>query len=167
MTRAPDILLMGVSGCGKSTVGALLAARLGSMFLDADDFHPAGNVAKMAAGIPLTDEDRVPWLKAIAVRLGEMRSEGRPFVLACSALKAAYRSFLCQAAPGLEVVLLTGTPELIRERLSSRKGHFMSAALLSSQFEALETPADAIQVCIEATVEDVVAQILAALETRY
>lgn len=167
MTRVPDVLLMGVSGSGKSTVGALLAARLGSTFLDADDFHPAGNVAKMAAGNPLTDEDRVPWLEAIAARLAEMRFEGRTFVLACSALKEVYRSFLCQTAPGLEVVLLKGTPELIRERLSSRKGHFMSTALLDSQFEALETPADAIQIGIEAPVDDAVAQILNALETRH
>ncbi len=166
MTNGPDILLMGVSGCGKSTVGALLAARLGSTFLDADDFHPVANVEKMAAGNPLTDEDRVPWLESIAARLAEMRSERRTFVLACSALKEVYRSFLCQAAPGLEVVLLKGSPELIRKRLSSRNGHFMSAALLTSQFEALETPAGAIEVGIEAPVDIVVAQILAALETR-
>lgn len=167
MKRVPDVLLMGVSGSGKSTVGSLLAARLGSTFLDADDFHPAANVAKMAAGNPLTDEDRVPWLEAIAARLGDMRSEQRAFVLACSALKQSYRSLLCQAAPGLEVVLLKGSPELIRERLSSRKGHFMSSALLDSQFEALETPAGAIQIGIEAPVDIVVVQILAALETGH
>lgn len=166
MTHPPDVLLMGVSGSGKSTVGKLLAAGLGSTFLDADDFHPPGNVEKMAAGMPLTDDDRRPWLEAIATKLDEMRAAGSPFVLACSALKHSYRSLLSQAAPELVVVLLNGSPELIGQRLAARKDHFMPTTLLDSQFEALEAPADSIQVGIDQPPEEVVAGILAALDLR-
>lgn len=164
MNRPPDMLVMGVSGCGKSTFGHALAAAIGSVFLDADDFHPPENVAKMATGIALTDEDRGPWLAAIARKMKELRAEGRSFVLACSALKETYRGVLAQAAPGLVVVLLDGTPEQIRERLLTRKDHFMPPALLDSQFAALEPPADAIRLDIGEPVASLVAHILTTLK---
>jgi carbohydrate kinase (thermoresistant glucokinase family) len=166
MTLVPDVLLMGVSGSGKSTVGKRLAEQLGSTFLDADDFHPVGNVVKMAAGNPLTDEDRMPWLQAIAAELGDMRAQGKPFVLACSALKQAYRELLLKEAPDTALMFLKGSPELIRERLSSRKGHFMTSALLDSQFEALEAPADSFEISIDGSVESLVAQIVVGLGLR-
>jgi len=159
MSRPPDILVMGVSGCGKSTVGKALATALGSIFLDADDFHPPESVAKMAAGIPLTDEDREPWLRGIAAKLLVLRTNGSPFVLACSALKERYREALRQSAPDLVVVWLDGTPELIRERMLSRKDHFMPPALLESQLAALEAPADAIWLDIREPVAILVSRI--------
>src|SRR6476620_1289194 len=109
MNRPPDILVMGVSGSGKSTLGTALAATLGSVFLDADDFHPPENIAKMAGGTALTDLDREPWLAAIAARLKALRSEGVSFVLACSALKESYRKELIRAAPDLVILHLEGT----------------------------------------------------------
>jgi gluconokinase len=166
MSRLPNILVMGVSGCGKSTVGKALATALGWVFLDADDFHPPENVAKMASGIALTDADRGPWLKAIAGKLGELRADGRSFVLACSALKESYREELTRAAPGLLVVLLDGNPELIRERLLARKSHFMPPALLDSQFAALEVPACAIRLDIGETVATLVDRVFATMKFR-
>ncbi len=166
MNRPPDILVMGVSGCGKSTLGRTLAEALGSVFLDADDFHPLENISKMADGLPLTDEDRDPWLRDIAAKLLLLRSNGRSFVLACSALKERYREVLHQAAPGLVVVWLDGTPELILERMSSRKNHFMPADLLASQFAALEPPADAIRLDIHEPVADLASRIHVILKSR-
>lgn len=163
MSRPPDFLVMGVCGSGKSTLGLALAEALGSVFLDADDFHPPGNVAKMSAGISLTDEDRVSWLMAISARMKELGSDGRALVLACSALKERYRESLRQAAPGLVVVWLEGAPELILERMSSRKDHFMPPALLESQFADLETPADAIRLDVRQPVAMLVAHIFAIL----
>jgi gluconokinase len=146
---------MGVSGSGKTTVGQHLAVRLGAQFLDADDFHPASNVEKMRNGVPLTDADRAPWLASLAETLKETPS----FVLACSALKAAYREVLQEAAPDMRIVLLDGTPQLIRERLGARAGHFMSPTLLESQFATLEIPEGAIRLDIDAPVETIVARI--------
>lgn len=159
MSRPPDILVMGVSGCGKSTVGKALAAAIGSIFLDADDFHSPESVAKMAAGHPLTEEDREPWLREIAAKLQLLRSTGSSFVLACSALKECYRDALKQGAPGLVVVWLDGTPELIRERMLSRNQHFMPPALLDSQLAALEPPTDAIRLDIREPVAILVSRI--------
>lgn len=156
MNPVPDVLVMGVSGCGKSTVGKALADSIGSIFLDADDFHPPENVARMAAGIPLTDEDRAPWLAAIATRIGELRASSRPFVLACSALRRRYRDKLILAAPGMRTVLLEGPPELIRQRLLTRKDHFMPPALLDSQFAALEPPSGAIRLDISQPLDNLV-----------
>ncbi|MFG3260089.1 gluconokinase [Streptomyces sp. NPDC048172] len=129
---------MGVSGSGKSTVGERLAGRLGLPFADADDFHPPENIRKMAAGQPLDDADRTPWLAAMADWLSERVRSGEGGVLVCSALKRRYRDRLRRATPALFFLHLDGPEELIAERLRARKGHFMPASLLRSQFEALE-----------------------------
>ncbi|MFD0893670.1 gluconokinase [Luteolibacter ambystomatis] len=156
----PRILLMGVSGSGKTTVGLRLADALGIAFLDADDFHPPANVAKMHAGIPLTDDDRAPWLAILAEKL---RSTTGGCVLACSALKDAYRQILTAAVPDLRLFFLDGPPALIRHRLEGRSGHFMPASLLDSQFSTLEPPKDAIRLDIAEPVEIIVARILSHL----
>jgi gluconokinase len=129
------IVVMGVSGSGKSTVGAALAQRLRVPFADADDFHPPANIAKMTAGHPLNDEDRRPWLKSIGVWLAEHGDGG---VMSCSALKRAYRDQLRDHCASVEFLHLVGTPEVIGRRQASRPGHFMPASLLKSQFETLE-----------------------------
>lgn len=131
--EVPPLVVMGVSASGKSAVGAALAGRLGVPFVDGDDLHPQANVDKMAAGIPLDDEDRWPWLDAVAARLAE-----RHVVIACSALKRAYRDRLRAAAPDTVFVHLTGSPELLQERANARPGHFMPASLLRSQLDTLE-----------------------------
>lgn len=150
---------MGVSGSGKSTIGAPLAARLGLAFLDADEFHPPENVAKMAAGIPLTDDDRRPWLERLN---GELRSR-RSAVLACSALRRSYRELLARDLPAPVFVFLKGEIELIRSRLAARRHRYMPASLLESQFATLEPPADAIEVDVAQPPERCVELILAAL----
>ena len=129
------IVVMGVSGSGKSTVGAALAQRLGVPFADADDFHPPANIAKMTSGQPLNDDDRRPWLESIGVWLAEHVDGG---VMSCSALKRAYRDQLREHCPSVEFLHLSGTPEVIGRRQASRPGHFMPASLLASQFETLE-----------------------------
>jgi len=145
------VVLMGVSGSGKSTVGKLLARDLGWTFVEADDFHPAANIEKMRQGIPLNDEDRRPWLDRIRQRLVEAGQRGEKVVLACSALKHAYQDYLAHYAPEvIRFVYLAGSEELIRQRLAQRTGHFMNAALLHSQFETLEPPDDAVRVEITA-----------------
>jgi gluconokinase len=135
------VCVMGVSGAGKTVVGARLADALGVAFLDGDDLHPAENVRKMAQGIPLTDDDRRGWLAAIAARLADARRARTGLVVACSALKRAYRDVLRGADPELRFVHLTGDPALTAQRLSQRAGHFMPAALLESQLATLEPPA--------------------------
>lgn len=127
---------MGVSGSGKTTVGEALAARLGVRFADADALHPRANVDKMAAGIPLTDDDRWPWLDLVGAELA-----GGDVVVACSALRRAYRDRLRRAAPGLRLVFLHGSPALLAERMGHRPGHFMPTSLLDSQLATLEPPA--------------------------
>jgi gluconokinase len=132
------VVVMGVSGTGKSTVGALLADALGVPYAEADAFHPAANVAKMSAGTPLDDADRVPWLDAIGAWAGGRSAAGLGGVVSCSALKRRYRDRLRAAAPGLFFLHLTGSRELIAERLSERRGHFMPSTLLDSQLADLE-----------------------------
>jgi gluconokinase len=134
-------LVMGVSGCGKSTIGKMLAEKLGWGFFDADDFHPAANIAKMGAGIPLTDADRAPWLERLSALLRGEVAAGRHPVLACSALRQSYRDTLLAGLPGIRIVYLRGDRELIASRMRNRPGHFMPPALLDSQFAALEEPA--------------------------
>src|SRR5690349_8450781 len=130
------IVVMGVSGSGKSTVGAALAQRLRVPFADADDFHPPANIAKMTAGEPLDDDDRHPWLEAIGEWLAERCATGG--VMSCSALKHRYRDQLRRHCPSVRFLHLSGTPEIIGARQASRPGHFMPASLLASQFETLE-----------------------------
>ncbi len=157
------LIVMGVSGSGKSTIASGLAERLGWTFEDGDRFHPPGNVAKMSAGQPLTDEDRWPWLQAIADEIGRVCRAGGHLVVACSALKRAYRDVLVGARTDVRFVFLEGSPALIADRLARRKGHFMPPGLLDSQFRALEPPqADeqAIAVPIDATVETIVDKII-------
>jgi gluconokinase len=152
------ILLMGVQGSGKTTVGQALAARLGWNFADADDFHSTANKAKMSAGIPLTDEDRMPWLAAVRAA---MEKAGRNLVMACSALKEKYREQL--VFPGVRVVYLRGSQELIAARLQARQHHYAKLDLLPSQFEQLEEPRDAVVVDIAHSEDEIVEEIVAAL----
>lgn len=156
------VVVMGVTGCGKSTVGEALGHRLGWPFLDADDFHPPANVEKMRAGHPLDDADRWPWLDRIAGELASIERAGGHAVLACSALKAAYRERLAVAGD-VRFVHLAGSQALIGERLAQRSHRYMPASLLASQFAALEPPADAIVVDVDAPVESLIDHIVAAL----
>lgn len=135
---------MGVAGSGKSTLGRLLAQELGWVFFDADDFHSVGNIAKMTAGLPLSDSDRAPWLAALNRQLRETLSAGGHPVLACSALKEEYRARLLEGTEGMATIYLKGSFDLLRSRLSARQGHYMKADLLPSQFEALEEPRQAL-----------------------
>jgi gluconokinase len=132
------LVLMGVSGCGKSTVAGLLAGRLGWDFEEGDDLHPAANVEKMASGHPLDDEDRWPWLAKVAGWIGEHIDAGEPGIVTCSALKKSYRDVL--RGERVVFVYLAGTREQIARRLAARHGHYMPVSLLASQFEALEPP---------------------------
>ena len=138
VTPVTILVVMGVSGSGKTTIAALLAGRLGWAFEDGDDFHPPENVAKMRGGTPLDDTDRWPWLRAIAAWIAATRDAGRNAVVVCSALKRAYRDILRQ--PGVRFVYLDGDQATITARQAARLGHYMPAALVASQFEALEPP---------------------------
>jgi gluconokinase len=154
------IVLMGVSGSGKTTVGKVLAAQLGWTFADADDYHPAANVEKMHRGIPLTDEDRRPWLGALRRLVDDACERGQNLVLACSALKHAYQEYLERDEPlCVHYVYLSGSEDLIRQRLAARTGHFMNPNLLHSQFETLEPPTDAVQVDVTPAPEVIAAEI--------
>jgi len=137
-TRPQRWVVMGVSGCGKSTVGAALAASLGLRFIEGDAFHPPQNVAKMSAGLPLDDHDRAGWLQALATEIRDARSQGVGLVLSCSALKRRYRDLLRQADPDLRFAHLQGPRELIAGRMAGRIGHYMPPALLDSQLRDLE-----------------------------
>ena len=156
---------MGVTGVGKSTVGMRLADAIGARFVDADDFHPEENVAKMRAGIPLDDSDRTPWLAALNALLLDAERRGETTVLACSALKAAYRDLLARDVAGFRLVHLHGTRELIAERLAGRRGHYMNPALLDSQLATLQVPDDAIALDIEASPESLAATAERLLKT--
>jgi gluconokinase len=158
------VVVMGVAGSGKTTIGEALAKRLGWSFADGDSLHPAANIAKMAAGIPLTDDDRWPWLDAIAEWIRERVAAGEPGVVACSALKRAYRDRLRQEAPALRIVYLEGSREVLEARIAGRNAHFFPSALLGSQLAALEPPRgdeDALVVSIGKPPDQVVAEIVA------
>jgi gluconokinase len=162
------LIVMGVSGSGKSTIAVALAERLGWTFEDGDRFHPASNVAKMSAGHPLNDDDRWPWLEAIADEIGRVCETGGHVVIACSALKRAYRDVLGRGREDVRLVFLDGSQALIADRLANRKGHFMPPGLLDSQFKTLEPPAAderPIAVSIDAPVETIIDNIVAQLGT--
>ena len=156
------VLLMGVCGCGKSTIGRALAAELDWPFVDADTLHPRENVAKMASGIALSDEDRWPWFDRIVAEMQRHAAAGRHVVIACSALRQAYRDRLASGG-SVRFVYLKGDAKTIGPRLAGRTGHFMPASLLASQFATLEEPADAIVIDIVQPVETQVAAITRAL----
>jgi gluconokinase len=160
------LLLMGVTASGKTTVGHLLAEHLGWPFYDGDDFHPAANVEKMRHGIPLTDEDRAPWLAALHGLLADAEQRGDSAILACSALKAAYRRVLSEGLQSLRVVFLKGDPATLQERLDHRVGHFMPRTMLPSQMAALEEPTEAGVIVVNAgqPPDVIVQQILNAIE---
>jgi gluconokinase len=160
------LVVMGVSGSGKSTIADKLAERLRWSYEDGDKFHPASNVAKMSAGHPLTDEDRRLWLQAIADEIDRVCKAGQHAVIACSALKRTYRDILVHGRSDVRIIYLKGTQELIARRLAERKGHFMPAGLLTSQFMTLEPPdasenpvTASIDASVDAIVDDIVSQL--------
>ena len=162
----PAVVVMGVSGCGKSTVAARLAQELRWDLAEADTFHSAANVSKMSSGTPLTDEDRWPWLDAIAAWIEAKRAEGRPCIVACSALKRRYRERLAGGNPDLRFVFLAGTYDMVAGRLAGRSGHYMPLSLLQSQFDALEPPGpeeNPIVVSIRLPVEEIVREVMLEL----
>jgi gluconokinase len=159
------VVVMGVCGCGKTTVGRVVAEAAGWPFLDADDFHPPANVAKMRAGIPLTDDDRWPWLERLADELAAINARGEHAVLACSALRQAYRDQLMRAGD-VRFVHLKGDRETIAPRLAERAGHYMPATLLDSQLATLEEPRDAVVVDIRLSVPEQAASIAVALDLK-
>lgn len=164
--RNPILLLIGVSGSGKTTIGAMLAGRLGWTYAEADDFHPAANIDKMRAGIPLNDDDRRPWLEATAAW---MRDQTGPAVVTSSALKRKYRDLLREGRPDLRLVYLEGDRDLIGKRLAARHGHFFPKKLLDSQFADLEPPGpeeDPLVVSVDGPPERVVNEIIDRLGAR-
>jgi gluconokinase len=161
------LIVMGVSGSGKTTVASKLAERLRWTFEDGDRFHPKSNVEKMSAGHPLTDEDRWPWLNAIADEIERVCTAGKHAVIACSALKRTYRDVLLRGRDDVRIVFLNGTQQLIAHRLALRKDHFMPPGLLDSQFRTLEPPRldeNAVDVSIDASVDAIVDDIVSKLE---
>lgn len=163
------VILMGVTGTGKTTVGLALAQVTGWPFADADDFHSAANKAKMRAGIPLTDEDRAPWLVSLHDQIVQWANAGTDAILACSALKESYRIEMAQNVPAKSIswIYLTGSECLIRQRMEARQGHYMPVSLLPSQIATLEPPKNAIEISIAQTVPEVVHAILSALAANH
>ena len=159
------IIIMGVSGCGKTTIGKLLASKLDIQFCDADDFHPESNINKLKNNIPLNDEDRKPWLETLAMLIKEW-SNSTGAVLACSALKGSYRKLLSKYTDNIEWIYLTGSFETINNRIENRKQHFMKSILLQSQFDTLEVPSYGIHVDIEQEQEEIVTEITEKLSTN-
>jgi gluconokinase len=162
------LVLMGVSGCGKTTIGQALAQRMACDYLDADSFHSQANIDKMHRGIPLDDTDRAPWLAAIRSEIDACHRGGRTHIFGCSALRQRYRDVLCNHGDDKAVVFvyLNGSFELIRRRLAARTDHFFDANLLRSQFDALEAPADALTVDIDQPVTQIVDEIMRRLPAQ-
>lgn len=156
---------MGVSGCGKTTIGQALAKQLGLPYYDADDFHSLSNIDKMKHGIPLNDEDRMPWLTLLADNIKTWEAQGGA-VLSCSALKESYRNLLASKSNKVTWVYLKGSFELILSRLEHREGHYMKSDLLQSQFETLEEPNYGIHISIENSTEDIISAIISKLKTH-
>ncbi len=168
LARPLHLVVMGVSGCGKTSVGRYVATTLGLAFIEGDELHPPHNVALMAAGTPLTDADRADWLATIAARLGQAFVAGHGLVVSCSALKRSYRDVLRATCPGLRFVHLHGSAALLHQRMSARQGHYMPPSLLDSQLATLEAPAadeGAISVDISPSPDQVAATVLAHLQT--
>lgn len=160
------VVVMGVSGVGKTTVGERLAGRLGVRFIEGDRFHPPANIAKMSGGAPLDDADRRPWLEALAAELDRSRRAGQGIVLACSALRASYRAILRGGHDDVEFVFLDGIKTLVQDRLAARHDHFMPSALLDSQYAALEAPNGgerAIRIAVEGAPDAIVDAVLQQL----
>jgi len=153
------IIVMGVSGSGKSTIGQLLSKDISLPFFDADNFHPKQNLDKMTKGIPLNDNDRLPWLKDLSKHISDWH-QGEGAVLACSALKESYRIILAQSGAPIDWVYLKGDFETISKRMKLRKGHFMNYTLLQSQFDVLEEPMSSIKVSIEDEAPSIVSSII-------
>jgi gluconokinase len=166
MPEPHAIILMGVAGSGKTAVGSQVARRLGWTFLDADDFHPAANVEKMKRGIPLDDNDRAPWLKRMHAELRRQLSENHSVLLACSALKAAYRDTLGNRLPGVHFVFLDVDQSTLLDRLQKRQAHFFPKELLDSQLATLEPPKDAFMVSANRPIGEVVETIVDAVLTE-
>ncbi|NJK67781.1 MAG: gluconokinase [Microcoleus sp. CSU_2_2] len=158
------VIVMGVSGSGKTTVGKLLAASLNWDFADADDFHPANNIEKMSLGIPLDEVDRIPWLLKLQSTIADWLQAKKNVVLACSGLKATYRDLLMRDRTQVKLVYLKGDFELISQRMKQRQNHYMKTDLLSSQFDTLEEPQDAIVIDVSEPPEVIVAQIRSHVE---
>ena len=156
------IQIIGVSGCGKSTIARNLSESLGIPYYDADDFHPKANIDKMSAGQPLNDADRAPWLTILSNNLQQWEKEGGA-ILACSALKERYRKVLSQGLDNCNWIFLEGSYDLILERMQKRKGHYMSGEMLRSQFEALEVPSYGIHIDIQKSPEEIIAKIKSSL----
>jgi len=169
INRPVIVVVMGVSGSGKTTIAVLLAAALGCQFQEGDDLHPAANIAKMSSGTALTDSDRLPWLKKVAAEIDVWSAENASGVLTCSALKRAYRDIIIGDRPDVILVYLKGSRDLIARRMAGRHEHFMPVALLDSQFAALEEPSSdehPITVNIGGKPKDVAAEIVHRLEER-
>ncbi len=169
LKRPVVAVVMGVSGSGKTTIAAMLAAGMGWPFADADDLHPQANVEKMHSGHPLTDEDRWPWLARVAALIDEWRTKRSSGVIACSALKQAYRRIIVGDRPDVALVYLRGGHDLVARRLTARQGHYMPASLLDSQFEALEEPGTdehPIVLDVGGTPAQIVADLIDRLEER-
>mgnify|MGYP001553522678 CR=1 FL=1 len=167
--RFSVLIIMGVSGCGKTTIAELLSRELGWEYRDGDEFHPTSNVEKMHSGTPLTDDDRWPWLKAIAAWIDDKRRTGRHAIVTCSALKKIYRDILIGPRDDVALIYLKGDEELIAERLSKRHGHFMPKGLLRSQFQTLQEPGPdehPVTVSIVPAPEEIAAAILRELRGR-
>lgn len=158
---------MGVSGSGKTTLGKAVAQKLGWVFFDADDFHPPENVAKMTAGIPLHDSDRVPWLAALHDQLLSTLKAGRHPVLACSALKETFRAQLLEGINGMAVIYLKGSYDLILSRISTREDHYMKPGMLQSQFDVLEEPRDALVLDVKMPLEIMMDSIIRKFEQGF
>jgi gluconokinase len=170
ITKPVIVVVMGVSGSGKTTVAALLSAALGYQFQEGDDLHPRENVEKMHGGTPLTDADRMPWLRNIAEEIDGWWAKGESGVVTCSALKRSYRTIIIGDRPGVALVFLKGSPDLIRRRLAARHEHFMPVALLDSQFAALQEPTPdehPITVDVGGKPVEIVAEIVRQLEERH
>jgi gluconokinase len=157
------VILMGVSGSGKTTIGKALASKLGWDFYDADDFHPPENITKMVRGIPLNDSDRAPWLASLHDLVESCLTQNRPGILACSALKEKYRQKLLEGNEGVRLIYLKGSYELLWSRMFARTDHYMKPEMLQSQFDALEEPADAIIIDISHSADEIVQEILQQL----